>query len=241
MIDVHVRFGDDLGVTDVDDLLLLLDAHGVRRAVLGPVGRWVAVDNREGNEVVARAVRRHPDRLAGWAAVNPWYGDRAVDELRRALDDGLVGLKLVPAQQGFALLSPLLDGMLTEVAARGVPVYVVTGVPVAAEPFQLTELARRWPTVPFVMGRSGRTDFSLDLVPALCGAGNLVAETAYNGPDHLRRMAAAIGVDRLLFASDLPANDLGLELARFAEAGFDPQARARVTAGVATRLLGGPR
>jgi hypothetical protein len=57
-------------------------------------------------------------------------------------------------------------------------VYVVTGVPVADEPLQLAELARRFPRVTFVMGRSGRTDFSLDLVPALTSAANLVAETA---------------------------------------------------------------
>ncbi|WDZ82651.1 amidohydrolase family protein [Micromonospora cathayae] len=240
MIDSHVRFGDDLGVTDVDALLRLLDTHGVRRAVLGPVGRWVAVDNREGNETIAAAVRHHPDRLAGWAAANPWYGVRAVDDLRRALDDGLVGLKLAPAQQGFPLLSPLVDGLLHEVAQRAVPVYVVTGIPVAAEPFQLTELARRWPTVPFVMGRSGRTDFALDLVPALSGAANLVAETAYNGPGHLRRVAEAIGVDRMLFASDLPANDLGLELARVDDAGFDEPARAQVLGAVAARLFAGP-
>lgn len=241
MIDAQVRFGDDCGVTDVDALLGRLDAHGVRTAWLGPVGRWLAVDNREGNEAIAAAARRHPGRLTGWAASNPWYGVRAVDELRRALDDGLVGLKLAPADQGVGLLSPLLDGLLAELAQRGAPVYVVTGTPVAAEPFQLTELARRWPAVPFVMGRSGRTDFALDLLAALTGAENLFAETAHNGAGDLRRIAAAIGAGRMLFASDLPANDLGLELARFGRAGFDDSGRAQVLGGVAARLLGDRR
>lgn len=239
MIDAHVRFGEDLGVTDVDGLLRLLDTHGVERAVLGPVGRWVAVDNREGNDAVAAATRHHPDRLAGWATVNPWYGRRALDELRRALDGGLVGLKLVPAQQGVPLLSPLLDHLLAEVAGRGAPVYVVTGVPVAAEPFQLTELARRWPGTHFVMGRSGRTDFALDLVPALAAADNLVAETAYNGAGDLRRIVDAIGPYRMVFASDAPANDLGLELARVRRARFDEDARTQVMGGTAATLFGG--
>lgn len=239
MIDLHLRFGEEFGFGDVDAVLRALDAYGLDLGVLGPVGRWVAVDNREGNQAVAEATRRHPGRLAGWASVNPWYGRRAVDELRRALDDGLVGLKLVPAQQGLTLLSPLLDDVLAVAAERGVPVYVVTGVPIAAEPLQLTELARRWPTVTFVMGRSGRTDFALDLIPALTGADNLVAETAYNGGGDLRRVAAAIGAGRIAFASDAPANDLGLELARLGRAGFDEPARAQIAAGTAKRLLGG--
>ncbi|GAA2584153.1 hypothetical protein GCM10010399_12690 [Dactylosporangium fulvum] len=221
MIDHHVRFGpEDMGATDADELIRLLDAHGVERAVLGPVGRWVAVDNREGNEALSAAIRRHPDRLLGYACVNPWYGIRAVDELRRALDAGLCGLKLEPARQGLRLLDPQLVPVLGAAAHRGVPVYVVTGVPIAAEPLQLTELARRWPGLTFVMGRSGRTDFSTDLIPALAAVPNIVAETAYNGPGDLRRIADAIGAHRVVFAGDLPANDLGLELARVARTGL---------------------
>jgi predicted TIM-barrel fold metal-dependent hydrolase len=239
IVDGHLRFGEDIAVTDIDELLRQMDARDIARAILGPVGRWAAVDNHEGNIALADAARRHPDRLTGFASANPWYGQRAEQELRRALADGLIGLKLVPAQQGVPLLSPLLDGLLQVVAERALPVYVVTGVPVMSEPLQVAELARRWPTVPFVLGRSGRTDFALDLLPALTNAPNLIAETAHNGAGDIARIVEAIGADRVMFASDWPANDLGLELDRIARVPLSPSQRTAVLGRTAERLCGG--
>lgn len=239
MIDLHVTWNED-GVVDrlVDDLA----RSAVERAVLGPTGRWAAVDNAASNDQIASAVRAYPELLEGWAVANPWYGQRAADELNRALDAGLGGLKLVPHQQGLTLLSPVLDVVLTVADQRHVPVYVVTGVPVAAEPLQLTELARRWPGIRFVMGRSGRTDFALDIVAALSAAPNIYAETAYNGPGDLRRIIDAIGSERTAFVSDHPENALDLELDRLSHCGLSDDERAHVLGGTARQLgFGGDR
>ncbi|WP_203416849.1 amidohydrolase family protein [Jiangella ureilytica] len=241
MIDAHVAAGDlpDLPTLGVDDLLRTLDDVGVERAVVGPVGRWVAVDNEDGNRTLAGWVGAHPHRLAWWATVNPWYGrDRAGAELRRAFADGACGLKLVPSVQGFGLLSPLLEPVLDVVEEHGRPVYVVTGVPVASEPLQLAELALRRPGLRFVMGRSGRTDFSLDLLPALTTGPNLVAETAYNGAALITRLVAELGPGRVLFSTDAPFNDARLELERVGRAGLTDADRAAVLGGSATAVLG---
>lgn len=240
VVDAHVAAGElpGLPTPGVDDLLRTLDDGGVGRAVLGPVGRWVAVDNTDGNRTLASWCAAHPDRLAHWATVNPWYGSRARDELGRAFAAGARGLKLVPSVQGFGLLSPLLEPVLDVAEEHGRPVYVVTGVPVASEPLQLAELALRRPGLTFVMGRSGRTDFSLDLMPALTTGPNLVAETAYNGASLIAGMVAALGAGRVLFSSDVPFNDLGLELDRVGRAGLADADRAAVLGGTAAALLG---
>lgn len=237
--DAHVAAGEhpSLPTLGVDDLLRALDG-GADRAVLGPVGRWLAVDNEDGNRTLAAWCDAHPDRLAHWATVNPWYGERAVAELRRAFAAGARGLKLAPSVQGFGLLSPLLEPVLDVAEEHGRPVYVVTGVPVASEPLQLAELALRRPGVTFVMGRSGRTDFSLDLLPALTTAPNLVAETAYNGASLIAGLVAALGAGRVLFSSDVPFNDLALELERVGRAGLADADRAAVLGGTAATLLG---
>lgn len=239
VIDAHVAAGElpSLPTLGVDDLLRALDDGGVDRAVVGPVGRWVAVDNEEGNRTLARWAGTHPDRLGWWATVNPWYGDRARAELRRAFDAGACGLKLAPSVQGFGLLSPLLEPVLDVAEEHGRPVYVVTGVPVASEPLQLAELALRRPGLTFVMGRSGRTDFSLDLLPALTTGPNLVAETAYNGASLIAGLVATLGAGRVLFSSDAPFNDVRLELDRVDRAGLDPTTRAAVLGGTAAALL----
>ncbi|MBB5791203.1 amidohydrolase family protein [Jiangella mangrovi] len=239
VVDAHVAAGEhpSLPTLGVDALLQAMDDGGIERAVVGAVGRWVAVDNAEGNRTLAGWAQAHPDRLAFWATVSPWYGARACAELERAFADGACGLKLAPSVQGFGLLSPLLEPVLDVAEEHGRPVYVVTGVPVASEPLQLAELALRRPGLTFVMGRSGRTDFSLDLLPALTTGPNLVAETAYNGASLIATLVATLGADRVLFSSDAPFNDAGLELARAERAGLADADRAAVLGGSATKLL----
>ena len=215
VIDAHVTVGKGLYFDlDPDQIIEMMDRHGIGRAILAPTDTWLAVDNQEGNDQILAWMHRWPDRLLGYATANPWYGQRALTELERALDAGLHGIKLHPARQGYMLLEPVVEPILALAAQRRVPVYVLTGVPIASMPLQLTELARRFPDVTFIMGRSGRTDFSIDLLPAAQLAANIYIETAYNLPATLSSIVQAIGPQRLIFASDIPMNNLGLELGK---------------------------
>lgn len=78
----------------VDALLAAMDAAGVERALLcawsSPQGHLI--DNDE----VAAHVAAHPDRFSGVAAVDLRYPVAAVQELRRAVDLGMVALRVVP-------------------------------------------------------------------------------------------------------------------------------------------------
>jgi predicted TIM-barrel fold metal-dependent hydrolase len=214
-----------------------MDRHGIHRAVLSPIDRWLAADNREGNDTLLRWIGTWPDRFLGYAAANPWYGRRAVAELERAVASGLHGLKLHPARQGFMLLEPLVEPLVTVAARRGIPVYVVTGVPTASMPLQLAELARRHPDVPFIMGRSGRTDFALDLIPAVQQAPNLYVETVYNPPSFLNTVIQTIGAERVLFASDAPMTHLPLEVEKLELIPVNAEAREAIMGGTIARLL----
>jgi len=241
VIDLHCAVGQAPGFDfrRPDALLLAMDESGVTHAVLGPIGRWAAVSHQEGEQVLAGWCARWPERFSRWVTVNPWYPD-APTRLRAALTPDVTGIKLCPAVQGFSLLQDSLVEPLLEVAERAAkPVYVVTGIPVPSEPFQLAELARRFPAITFVMGRSGRTDFSMDFLPSLCATENIVAETAYNGAGVITELAEAIGTHRLVFASDAPFNDLDLEVARVNRAQLSTEGRRAVFSGTAQRLLAG--
>ena len=54
------------------------------------------------NELVANAVRDHPEAFVGFGSVDPLKGDAAVGELDRIADLGLKGVKLHPSLQAFA-------------------------------------------------------------------------------------------------------------------------------------------
>ena len=85
---------ESIGSASVDATLRAMDEGGVERALLcawsSPAG--MLIDNDE----VAGHVAAHPDRFSGVAAVDLRYPVAAVRELRRAVEEGMVALRIVP-------------------------------------------------------------------------------------------------------------------------------------------------
>jgi hypothetical protein len=107
----------------VDDLLRTLDAAGIGRAVL--LGwYWENHDTAVAqNRFYAATVRRHPDRFSAFAALAPQAGAAALAELRRAREDGLVGVgELNPYAVGLRADSPELAAVLELAGDLGLPV-----------------------------------------------------------------------------------------------------------------------
>ena len=103
IVDAHCHIGETSHYRQsAEDLLRQMDDNGVNRAVICAAGRHIVVNNEEGNRLIEATVRMYPDRFYGFACVNPWYGERAVNELHRAIESGLVGLKLHPSMQGYS-------------------------------------------------------------------------------------------------------------------------------------------
>lgn len=239
VVDGHRHLGVGVDMDDrAEDIVADMDRHDVAMTVVVPSDREIAVDNRAGNDSVLAAAAAHPQRLAAMATVNPWYGNRAVDELRRALTHGAVGLKLHPALQGFPLCHELAHPVIAEAGDHGVPVYVHTGTPPYAQPLQLAELARTFPAVTFIMGHAGSTDLKADAVPAARLADNIVVETSWTLPARLAELVDALGATRVLFGSDAPLSSLAIELANHRAAALEPAALATVLHGTAQRVLG---
>ncbi|NIM45409.1 MAG: amidohydrolase family protein, partial [Nitrososphaeria archaeon] len=75
------------------------------------------------NKMIAETVNKYPDRLIGFARVDPYEGEKAVDELAHAVKDlGMKGLKLHPLFQGFRIDSPVVHTVLEEVRKMDIPV-----------------------------------------------------------------------------------------------------------------------
>lgn len=81
-----------------------------------------------GNDEVAALVARHPDRLVGFAGVDPWRDD-AVAELERAVRElGLRGVVVSPFKQRLAPTDARFARVLSACEALGVPVYLHSGI-----------------------------------------------------------------------------------------------------------------
>ena len=240
VIDGHVTIGRnrDIELT-ATQLLESMDRLGIDRALVSPPEPLIPVRNREGNAFVAAAAAEAGGRLLAYAVASPWLGSAAVEELRRARDEGAVALKLDPGLQGFDLQDGLADPLIEFAASSGWPVYVRTGTPPHGLPLQLAQLARRHAGVAFVMGRSGATDFSADGPIALAHAENLFADSAYvDWPTRLARTEPVDVGHRVVYTSDAPFADMEIELARVAEADLDESVASRILGVTMATLVG---
>jgi predicted TIM-barrel fold metal-dependent hydrolase len=116
---------------------------------------------RQINEEVLNICRRHPDRLLGFAGVDPRRPDAAA-LLTWAFDElGARGLKLHPTSRGWTLADDCVLALVSLARQRGLPVMVHTGGTVRmlsdenCQPAALLRLAVRFPEVDFIAGHSG--------------------------------------------------------------------------------------
>lgn len=238
IIDAHAHVGHGRYKSLApEDLLRQMDEHGINRAVICPVEEQIAVYNREGNDFILAQVNRFPTRFIGFAVANPWYGEWAAEELRRALEAGLRGLKLHPTVQGFSMNDPITYPLIDVAAHYRVPVYVHTGSAHFGEPLKLAELARRYPELSFIMGHSASSDFWSDLGRCHQFAPNVLFETSRNGPSKYTNMALRIGVDYLLFGSNTPESVYPIELASIHDVFQDQADLDKILGGNMARVL----
>lgn len=241
IIDAHVRLGAGREVAlSVEELLASMDELGIDAALVAPGEREIAYDNRAGNDRLTALAEASGDRLRAYAVANPWSRG-AVDELARAEDSGAVALAIDSVLQGFDPLDRLVDPLLSFAHDAGWFVYIRTGTPPSAVPLPVASLARRYPELRFLMGKSGATDFWIDAAPALRHAPNLYADTSYAPWDTVLSefgRDTEIGTARCVFTSDLPYTVHRAELGRVLDWTIPAEERALVLGGTVAGLLG---
>ena len=202
IIDGHLTLLPD---ADIGKLIADMDEAGIKRAIISPADNEIAVNNSEGNDRILKVVAANPDRFYAYATSNPWFGKRAVETLKEAMESGAVGLKINSSLQGFSLIDPIVNPLVEAVAEAGTFIYAHTGTPINALPLQLRVLARRFPSVNFIMGRSGRTDFRTDAIPTLKAQKNIFAGTSHDYPHTgLANTFNSVGAGQMIFCSDSP-------------------------------------
>ena len=211
-------------------LLKSMDKMGVDRAVIAPVDRFLAVNNRQGNDKMLRAAENHGDRFIPACSANPWYGPDALKELKRTIANGARMFVLHPAVQGFLANDELVWPLLELASSEEIPAYMHTGPPGSATPWQVVDLAERFPALDFIMGHCGATDFWRDVVGATQASPNIFLEASLSRPflfiEHLKQA----GWEKGIMGSFAPINDFCFEW---------EQMRMVLPEGASERVFGG--
>jgi predicted TIM-barrel fold metal-dependent hydrolase len=248
------------GWADVPRLLRDMDAAGIEKCVM--LGwYWEQQETCElQNQWFIDWTRQHPDRLLGFATVQPNSGQRGLDNVARALDAGLCGLgELLPQAQHFTFRDDAWARVVALATARGVPINLHVTDPLGYQPGSTTQptpledyilLARTFPDTTFILAHWGGGIPFYELSPALKPVlKNIYYDTAASpllyDPAVFRRVVDLIGKDRILFGTDYPLlcyprqtrePDFAQQLAE-SGTGLDPAEREAVLGGNVLRLL----
>lgn len=209
IIDAHALLGEEyhLRLSD-DELLRRMDAHGIELAIARPMGAELAVSNREGND---RVLKAHA-RIRGMISANPWYGAKALDELKRSRDLGAVGLFLHPSRQGFMPTDDHVRPLLDFAAAANWPVMFHTGSYVQSDILAVGEVARKYPRLNFIAGWGGFTDMWFELPGVFADVPNLYLDASMMWSNAIAQIIREQGAERVLFGSAEPRNRYAVAL-----------------------------
>jgi hypothetical protein len=201
-----------------EDLIGAMDRAGVDRAVVFGFG-WRDMDLcRQDNDYVIESVARFPERLIGFAIVNPGAGDEAIQEIERCAAAGLCGIgELMPDGQGYRLDDQQVMAPIVEVAQEyGMLLLTHCSEPVGhlypgkgtVTPDEVIRFARLFPEATLVCAHWGGGTIFYELMPEVSQVmRNVYYDTAaslYLYQDDIFALAARWAPGKVLFATDFP-------------------------------------
>jgi hypothetical protein len=203
------------GWSDPDSLVADMDRAGIETCIM--LGwYWERQETCDlQNGWYLEWIRRHPGRLAAFAAVQPSAGARALAALERSLDGGLIGVgETLPQAQGFTLADPTWRSIVELAGRRGAPLTLHATDPeagAAAGPKtpldDYVRLAREFPGSTFILAHWGGGMAFRSLEGAALPP-NLYFDTAASpllyDPGVFRRAVDRVGPGRIIYGSDYP-------------------------------------
>ena len=235
----HVDEAEIFGWIDpAEKLVPLLDEAGIDKAAI-----MTYVDlpgsNPEALDYIADAVARFPDRLIGFARLNPNYRDESRRAFHRAVSElAFRGLKLHPTT---TLAHPAGDAtveLMRECGALGIPVLFHCGDDPYTTPQAIAAGAAQVPDTAVVMGHMGGYFHVDEAIDAAETHPNLYLETsAMPYPKKIGEAVERVGAGKVVFGSDGPGCNPALEVEKIRMLDLRADDEAMVLGGNAARLL----
>ena len=115
------------------------------------------------NDVVASYVQTHPEKLIGFAGIDPSSPVEAIEEMRRAREElGMKGIAIAPASQDQHPCSSNSELVYEKATEWNMPVLFHPGIQIArecrleyAQPVLLDEVARNFPRLKIIIAHLG--------------------------------------------------------------------------------------
>ncbi len=177
------------------------------------------------NEFLAATAASSP-RLMALGALHPDSPDQAGD-FSHLLELGLLGVKLHPDIQGYAVDDPRCLKIYELCGKAGVPVLLHTGDKRYdySNPNRMLPVLRAYPHVTFIGAHFAGYSVWETAVPQMAGIPNLYVDLCSSmqwiTPDQTRSYIRAFGADRVMFGTDYPMWDPATCLDAVLDLGLD--------------------
>jgi predicted TIM-barrel fold metal-dependent hydrolase len=208
------------------------------------------------NDEVADVVKEYPRQFVGFACVDPWKGERAVAEMRRAITAlGLIGAKFHPGIQAFYPNDKQFYPLYEEISRLGVPALFHTGTNGLGagtpggmgvrldftRPIYLDHVAADFPELT-IIGAHPAWPWHEEMLAIIGHKSNVFMDLSGWSPKYVPKpiLDEARGrlQDRILFGSDYPFITPQRWLADFDSLeGFSPAVRQKILHDNAARIL----
>ncbi len=222
-----------------DKLIQRMDAAGVRMAAIsgylnapGP--------NPEGLKAIAEAVAKYPQRLIGYARLDPWYDDRCVEVLEEAVKGwGCRGVKLHPAHYTLYPFGAETVKLARRAGELGLPMLFHCGDEFMCLPYQIDRLAEKCPETTIILAHIGgffSGEAALDVAERRQNV--LVDTSEIPFPHMVRKAVDRLGAEKVLWGTDAPCCDIGHEILKVELAGLTDAQKQMLFAENYARLMG---
>lgn len=222
IIDSHTHV-DRFGWYDPPETIIrLMDEAGIDKSI---IMTYVDAPDVKGSiEFIAEAVRKYPNRLIGYARMNPRRGEEAQQLFKRAMEElGFMGLKLHPSGNRCHPARQETIDLIRVATSFNAPVLFHCGDEEFTLPLQVAEAAKACPNATIILGHSGGYFHTKDAIRVAECYPNVVLETSgMPYPQVIREAVKHIGASRVLYASDGPGCDPKIEVNKVRMAGLSP-------------------
>ena len=218
-IDAHEHTGISGSIEDQIDYA---DRLGIEKLVISkPVTRGTKEEAtpemfRNNNDLVLKAIKQFPDRYLGQVTLNPFYLKESIEEIKRCIDQGMVGLKVYnQVRINDPLFYPIIEKFIDlkmiilmhsfyAIGVGGVRTKYGNTQPNVSLPENFIDAAKRYPEAMFQYAHTGGGGDWEYACKAIKDYPNIYIDTSgsnneWNMVDFALKY---VGEDRLLFGTD---------------------------------------
>lgn len=216
--DIHSHLGKTSSGEENSPTQLVedLEAFGITKVGISSLS---GVSMRAQNDLVYKAMCEYPDKVIGYAFINP-KDPNAIEEIHRCLGElGMKAVKFHSWKHGYYPdNTPQLDEIFKVVESYGVHVQMHVGTAPFSTPYTWVDYAKKFPNLRFVFTHIGYYEFGLSTIEAVKNVENVWVETSGQmDPEVLQNAIDILGSKRVCFGTDWPYKPVNIEVSKFEE------------------------